>query len=79
MVHKEFACYHSPVLKAAFDGEFIESQTKTYESKDTEGPVTQLFVNWLYTQRLDLEQPQPGLDGWELNFTPNNNLQYGKQ
>jgi hypothetical protein len=55
VVHKEFACYHSPVLKAAFDGEFIESKTKTYELHDIEGPVAQLFVNWLYTQKVDLD------------------------
>jgi hypothetical protein len=75
VVHKEFACYHSPVLKVAFDGEFIESLSNTYEMQDTESAVMQLFVNWLYTQRINLDQPQPGTDGWLYKFTDDNNLE----
>ncbi|KAF4626084.1 hypothetical protein G7Y89_g12075 [Cudoniella acicularis] len=48
MVHKEFACYYSPVLKEAFQqGEVYEiSVTWHFE------PI-QLLVQWLYNQRFD--------------------------
>jgi hypothetical protein len=35
MIHKEFACYHSPVFDAAFNGPFVEGQTQTYRMDDT--------------------------------------------
>ncbi|TVY41599.1 hypothetical protein LOCC1_G007765 [Lachnellula occidentalis] len=57
VVHKEFACHYSPVLKAAFNSDFIEGQTQTYVLEDI-GPygieTFTLFVKWLYTQKLDL-------------------------
>ena len=58
VVHKEFACYHSPVLKAAFNSTFIEGQTQTYTLEEVIAPVARLLVNWLYTQQLDLLQPE---------------------
>ncbi|CZT11072.1 uncharacterized protein RAG0_15340 [Rhynchosporium agropyri] len=42
VVHKEFACYHSTVLRAAFASDFVEGQTQTYRVKDT-FPVFQLI------------------------------------
>lgn len=56
MIHKEFACYHSLVFRAAFNSRsnFVESQTNTYRMKDTDGKVMQLLMQWLYTQKLGL-------------------------
>lgn len=56
IVHKEHACYHSPVLDAAFNGDFIEGQTQTYRIEDTSPGAFRIFVQWLYRQELDLFQ-----------------------
>lgn len=56
IVHKEHTCYHSPVLDAAFNGDFIEGQTQTYRVEDTSTGAFRLFVQWLYRQELDLFQ-----------------------
>jgi hypothetical protein len=58
LVHKEFACHYSPVLKAAFNSQFIEGQTQTYRLKDTTEGIFRLFVQWLYYQQLELLQLQ---------------------
>ncbi|KAE9374854.1 hypothetical protein N431DRAFT_372796, partial [Stipitochalara longipes BDJ] len=55
-VHKEFACYYSPVLKAAFDSSFIEGQTQIYRLEDVNSIAFRLFVQWLYSQKIDLIQ-----------------------
>ncbi|TVY35538.1 hypothetical protein LOCC1_G005519 [Lachnellula occidentalis] len=52
VVHKEFACYHSPVLKAALNSDFIEGQTHTYTLEDSGETTGRLFVHWLYFQEL---------------------------
>ncbi len=56
IVHKEHACYHSPVLDAAFNGNFVEGQTHTYRIEDTSPGAFRLFVQWVYRQELDLFQ-----------------------
>lgn len=59
IVHEEVACHYSPVLKAAFNSDFVEGQTQTYVLDDIgeHGIATfTLFVEWLYTQKLDLLQ-----------------------
>jgi hypothetical protein len=55
-VHKEFACYHSPVLSAAFNSTFLEGQTQTYALEDTTEGAFRLLVQWLYSQKLTLLQ-----------------------
>ncbi|TVY34943.1 hypothetical protein LSUB1_G007431 [Lachnellula subtilissima] len=69
VVHKEFACYYSPVLKAAFESEFIEGRTQTYTLDDTTEDAFRLLVQWLYSQRLTSElrdessgKPYDGID-----------------
>lgn len=37
---------------------FIEGQTQTYTLEDVSGPVARLLVTWLYTQRVDVLQPE---------------------
>lgn len=51
-MHKEFACHYSPVLKAAFEGEFVEAQTQTYIISDYEEDVVRDLVEWFYSQQV---------------------------
>jgi hypothetical protein len=52
-VHKEFACHYSPFLKAAFNSNFVEGQTQTYQCQDTSEVAVRLLIHWFYTQTLD--------------------------
>jgi hypothetical protein len=56
LIHKERVCHHSPVLKAAFNGNFIEGQTQTYRIEDTSPGAFRMFTRWIYDQDLDLFQ-----------------------
>ncbi|KAE8446886.1 hypothetical protein EG329_011517 [Mollisiaceae sp. DMI_Dod_QoI] len=51
-MHKEFACHYPPVLKAAFEGEFVEAQTQTYIISDYEEDVVRDLVEWFYSQQV---------------------------
>ncbi|CZR67381.1 uncharacterized protein PAC_17280 [Phialocephala subalpina] len=63
-VHKNFATYHSPVLRAAFNSSFIEGQTQTYRFEDDfEHEVINLLANWFYAQQIDWDQAQLGESG----------------
>lgn len=53
-VHKEFAIYHSPALKAAFNSSFVEGQTQEYCLHDINEEVARLFTTWLYTQKVEV-------------------------
>lgn len=53
-VHKEFAIYHSPVLKAAFNSNFIEGKTQEYGLHDINEEVARLLTTWLYTQKVEV-------------------------
>jgi hypothetical protein len=57
-VHKEFACHYSPVLKAAFNSNFVEGQTQTYRLQETTERAVRLLVQWFYTQKLDIFVPE---------------------
>lgn len=50
VVHKNFICFHSPYFNAAFNG---ESQTLDLEVDDASPDAFAIFVNWLYTQRIE--------------------------
>ncbi|KAG4433063.1 hypothetical protein IFR05_011457 [Cadophora sp. M221] len=54
LVHKEFTCYYSSVLSAAFNGSFVEGQTQTYRIEDTSPSAFRLFFQWLYSQKIDV-------------------------
>ncbi|TVY73307.1 hypothetical protein LSUE1_G005520 [Lachnellula suecica] len=56
VVHKQFACDASPVLKAAFTGEFEEGLTQTYALEETTKEVGRLLACWLYTRKVDSKQ-----------------------
>jgi hypothetical protein len=82
-VHKDFACHYSPVLKTAFNSDFLEGQTQEYrfesfgeeyyerEESELDGEneeVVRLLVHWLYTQDLDLIQLQEDFGDWESDL-----------
>lgn len=52
LVHKDFACHYSSVLKAALNSTFIEGETQAYNLDDVCQVAVRLLVHWLYTQSL---------------------------
>lgn len=48
-------------MKAAFASNFIEGQTQTYRFEDTTEEAIHLMVNWVYTQQLDIPDPDDGV------------------
>jgi hypothetical protein len=54
LVHKEYACYASPVFDAAFNSNCIEGQTQTYKLDDTTPHAFQLLVQWIYHEKLKI-------------------------
>jgi hypothetical protein len=54
IIHKEVVCFHSKVLDAAFNSNFIKGQTLEYYLDDTSPGVFKLFMQWLYSQKLVL-------------------------
>ncbi|CZR51124.1 uncharacterized protein PAC_00999 [Phialocephala subalpina] len=59
VVHKDFACHYSPVLRAAFNSNFLEGQTQEYQLQGTTEDAIRQVVNWFYTQKLDIRQLGP--------------------
>jgi len=55
-VHKSFICHHSPFFRAAFNSDFVEGSTQTMKLDDAESSIFALFLQWLYTQNLTLEE-----------------------
>ncbi|TAQ88742.1 hypothetical protein B7494_g2906 [Chlorociboria aeruginascens] len=51
-VHKEFACFYSPVFDAAFSSASIEGQTQTYRLEDTSVGAICLLIEWLYSREI---------------------------
>ena len=56
---------YSPVLNAAFNSDFLEGQTQTYNLEDTAPGAFQLLVQWLYTKSI-----QFCLTDAEINYIP---------
>ncbi|KAH6709047.1 hypothetical protein BKA61DRAFT_490241, partial [Leptodontidium sp. MPI-SDFR-AT-0119] len=54
IIHMEFACKYSEVLKAAFDGPFIEGKTGVYNLEDVNPGTFRLFAEYLYTGKTTL-------------------------
>jgi hypothetical protein len=54
MVHKEHACRYSPVLDKAFNSTFKEGETQTYSMDDTTVEAFRMFVQWVYSQKLNV-------------------------
>jgi hypothetical protein len=53
-VHKDFATFRSPVFDAAFNGHFLESNTKTMNLDDVDPDVFAMLVQWLYTEETQI-------------------------
>lgn len=52
VLHKSFACFHSPVLHQAFSGPSLESQTQIYTIDDFDFPdAFGAIMDWMYTER----------------------------
>ncbi|KAN0122662.1 hypothetical protein V8E51_000988 [Hyaloscypha variabilis] len=64
-IHKEVACLYSPVLKAAFNSNFIEGQSQRYTLEEGTAKSFQLVVQWLYSQKIKPIFTEP-----ELNVIP---------
>jgi hypothetical protein len=52
VIHKSFVCHVSPVLRAAFNSNFVEGQTQRYILEDTTEAAFHLFSEWVYTQNI---------------------------
>lgn len=50
LIHKEVACYYSPVFNAAFNNDLVEGQSFEYRIDDTTGEVFEILITWLYSQ-----------------------------
>jgi len=44
LVHKDFACSYSPILKAAFNSIFFEGQTQSYRLNDNPTDAFRMLV-----------------------------------
>lgn len=70
VVHKDYACHYSPVLKAALNSQFIEGQTQTYTLEDVEMSTGKLLIHWFYHQSFSVLNH----DDWELSGTDEESL-----
>jgi len=73
-VHKTFVCHYSPVLRAAFNSTFLESQTQTYGLDNISREAFQFFAEWLYMQKIDVVQLRE-----EYDRAPENKAEQGKE
>ncbi|RDL36902.1 uncharacterized protein BP5553_06254 [Venustampulla echinocandica] len=56
VIHKAFACHHSPVFRSAFNSNCIEGETQEYRLTNTTVGTVELLFQWLYSQDLNLTQ-----------------------
>ncbi|CAN9306467.1 unnamed protein product [Alternaria sp. RS040] len=54
-VHLDLLIHHSPFFRAALTGSFKEADEKLVTLPDTASNTFELFVHWLYYQRLPIE------------------------
>lgn len=54
LVHKEHACYYSPIFKAAFNSNSQEGRTGEYRIEGTTLRAFKLLVQWIYYQSPNL-------------------------
>lgn len=53
LIHKSFICFYSPYFTAAFNGPFKEGESQASELEDMCPIAFSVFVNWIYTQRIE--------------------------
>ncbi|KAF8851449.1 hypothetical protein BDZ45DRAFT_695901 [Acephala macrosclerotiorum] len=56
MVHKNHACFYSPVLHTALNSIFAEGLSQTYTFRTTTVRAVRFLVEWIYSQQLELVQ-----------------------
>ena len=61
-VHKDFATFRSPIFEAAFNSQFLESNTKTMNLDDVDPEVFAMFVQWLYTEKIQFSGKDDSID-----------------
>ncbi|KUJ22797.1 uncharacterized protein LY89DRAFT_728911 [Mollisia scopiformis] len=69
VIHKEFACHYSKVLKTAFASSFIEGESQTYTFPDYGEEVLRLLVGWIYSTNLVMPE-------WDNIFFEDTNTDY---
>jgi hypothetical protein len=50
LIHQEYACFYSPVLKICFSGDVPEGEMQTFVLDGCHQNVLRLFVLWIYRQ-----------------------------
>ncbi|KAF4627803.1 hypothetical protein G7Y89_g10347 [Cudoniella acicularis] len=51
-IHKNFICYYSLYFEAALNNNFVEGQTQEVQLDDVDHEVFNLFVTWIYGQKI---------------------------
>lgn len=69
LVHKDKACRHSEVFRAAFNSTFIEGETGIYTLEDIDVETFELFTEYLYSRKITLRfhNREPDDDGDDIN------------
>ena len=70
LVHENLLCDASPVLRAAFQGNFAEAGTKSMTIKNLDVGMVNVFLGWLYSDKRFPEKPDT-IDAeqvWFLNM-----------
>lgn len=44
-IHKDVACWYSPVFKAAFNSQFLEGENQTYHLEDANRRTVRLLIH----------------------------------
>ncbi|KAF8851444.1 hypothetical protein BDZ45DRAFT_695896 [Acephala macrosclerotiorum] len=60
IVHKEMACYNSPVFKAAFDAPVNGDRCQVYKLPHIDKETARLLLQWLYTKELMVKGLEDG-------------------
>src|ERR1700743_293994 len=55
VVHQDLICHFSKYFNAAFNGSFAEATSKEINLPDVEVQIFEIFVGWLYMQKLDVK------------------------
>ncbi|CZT01252.1 uncharacterized protein RAG0_08989 [Rhynchosporium agropyri] len=57
LIHKNFACAHSPLFNAASESELIEGSTQNMQLEDIDPQVFGLLVDWLHNKEINGHDP----------------------
>lgn len=69
-VHKDFATYHSPTLRSAFNSPFLEGQTQVYRIDGAfDDNVMRMLAHWFYTTKVDLQDIKDAVTGKIRNIS----------